>query len=207
VGQPSEPRFLVLHGLRLKGFAEPEAIGAAVGLDAGTVESHLPSLRDDDLVLRREGRLTGWALTTAGRKEQEHLAAKELADTGTAPAVRVAYEEFLGINGDLLAVCTDWQLRGGAINDHTDEAHDAEVVARLGTVHDAVGPILASLRATLARFAPYEPRLHHAIAQVRAGDREFFTKPIIDSFHTVWFELHEDLLTSLGLERSQEAPH
>jgi hypothetical protein len=207
VGQPSEPRFLVLHGLRLKGFAEPEAVGAAVGLDAGTVDSHLPSLRDDELVLRREGRLTGWALTPAGRKEQEHLAAKELADTGAGPAVRAAYEEFLGINGDLLAVCTDWQLRGGAINDHTDEVHDAAVVQRLGTVHDAVQPILASLRTALARFAPYEPRLRHAIDQVRAGDRDFFTKPIIDSFHTVWFELHEDLLTSLGLERSQEAHH
>ena len=43
-----------------------------------------------------------------------------------------------------------------------------------------------------------------AMARVAAGEHDFFTKPIIDSFHTVWFELHEDLLTSLGLERSQE---
>jgi hypothetical protein len=26
----------------------------------------------------------------------------------------------------------------------------------------------------------------------------------VPSFHTVWFELHEDLLATLGLERSDE---
>jgi hypothetical protein len=27
---------------------------------------------------------------------------------------------------------------------------------------------------------------------------------MIDSYHTVWFELHEDLLSTLGIERSKE---
>jgi hypothetical protein len=27
---------------------------------------------------------------------------------------------------------------------------------------------------------------------------------VVDSYHTVWFELHEDLLCTLGLERSSE---
>ena len=27
---------------------------------------------------------------------------------------------------------------------------------------------------------------------------------MIDSYHTVWFELHEDLLATLGLERAAE---
>jgi hypothetical protein len=27
---------------------------------------------------------------------------------------------------------------------------------------------------------------------------------MIDSYHTVWFELHEDLLATLGRQRSQE---
>ena len=33
---------------------------------------------------------------------------------------------------------------------------------------------------------------------------EWFTKPVIDSYHTVWFELHEDLLATLGIERASE---
>ncbi len=38
------------------------------------------------------------------------------------------------------------------------------------------------------------------------GERDWFTKPTIDSYHSVWFELHEDLLATLGLERAKEAP-
>ena len=30
------------------------------------------------------------------------------------------------------------------------------------------------------------------------------TKPVIESYHTVWFELHEDLLVTLGLDRAAE---
>ena len=39
-----------------------------------------------------------------------------------------------------------------------------------------------------------------------AGDGDWFTKPTIDSYHTVWFELHENLLSTLGIERGHEEP-
>ena len=66
-------------------------------------------------------------------------------------------------------------------------------------------PILADLRSHLARFAGYSQRLRGALERVTEGERDWFTKPTIDSYHTVWFELHEDLLATLGLERSKEA--
>jgi hypothetical protein len=204
VGHPSDPRFLVLHGLRLKGFAEPEGVAAAVGLETAQVEAIVPELLEQGLVLRRDGRLSGWSLTREGRGEQQALAAKELADLGVEPEVRSGYERFLTLNGGLLALCTDWQVRGAGINDHTDAAYDAAVIDRLVAVEAGVQPILADLTATLDRFAAYGPRLAGSVERVRAGELDYFTKPIIDSFHTVWFELHEDLLTSLGLERSQE---
>jgi len=39
---------------------------------------------------------------------------------------------------------------------------------------------------------------------VQGGDGEWFTKPTVDSYHTVWFELHENLLATLGIERGAE---
>ena len=39
---------------------------------------------------------------------------------------------------------------------------------------------------------------------VEQGDTDWFTKPLIDSYHTVWFELHEDLLATLAIERARE---
>ena len=201
----SEPRFLVLHGLRLKGFGEPPAIGTAVGLDAATVQEHLAKLQVEDLVLRRDGRLAGWALTPAGRVEQQLLAAADAAAAGATGVVRDAYERLLTINAALLGVCTDWQVRGEAPNDHTDAAYDAAVLDRLEEIHERVVPILTDLSAALPRHSPYAPRFAAAIARLRRGELEWFTKPLIDSFHTIWFELHEDLLSTLGIERSQES--
>ena len=44
-----------------------------------------------------------------------------------------------------------------------------------------------------------------ALGKVQGGDHDWFTKPMIASYHTVWFELHEDLLATLGIERSSES--
>jgi DNA-binding MarR family transcriptional regulator len=204
VAHVSEPRFLTLLGTRLRGFAEPPAIASAVGLDIATVTEQLAKLAADELVVHRDGRLVGWSLTADGRAEQQRLAAADADAAGATDAVRGAYARFLAVNGELLGVCTDWQLRGGVPNDHRDPAHDTAVLARLRAVHDAVTPILADLAGALPRFAVYVPRLAAALERVDAGEVEYVTKPLIDSFHTVWFELHEDLLATLGIERSQE---
>lgn len=200
----SDVRFLVIHGVRLKGFGEPPAIGAAVGLSESDVSGQLTALQTDGFVLRRDGRLTGWALTKEGRVEQQRLAAAELDATGTRDAVRDGYERFLALNAGMLGLCTDWQLRGDAPNDHGDPAYDADVIDRLRATDAGLAPILVDLAAALDRYGSYRPRFQNALAQLDAGALEYFTKPIIDSYHTIWFELHEDLLSSLGIERSQE---
>jgi hypothetical protein len=64
--------------------------------------------------------------------------------------------------------------------------------------------VCGDLADALDRFAHYGPRLGHAIDRVEAGEVEYATKPMIDSYHTVWFELHEDLLSTLGKERASE---
>ncbi len=47
--------------------------------------------------------------------------------------------------------------------------------------------------------------LSAALARVRTGDSQWFTSPAVESYHTVWFELHEDLLQTLGINRSDES--
>ena len=207
MGHASETRFLVLHGLRLKGFGEAPAVAAAVGLDDATVDDHLAKLQAEELVLRRDGRLSGWTLTPSGRGEQQRLAGDELDATATRATVHDGYQRFLALNAHLLGICTAWQLQGEALYDHSDLAYDAEVVARLTAHDEGLRPILADLTAALDRYAGYQPRFDDALRRLAGGDRDYFTKPIIDSYHTVWFELHEDLLSSLGLERSQEEGH
>ena len=207
---PSDHRTLVLHGLRLKGFAAAPAVTEAAGLDEAETTSELDRLVAEGLATHREGRLSGYALTPAGREEHARLLAAELERTGRRDDVHAAYRRFLGINQDLLAICTAWQLREvdgqSVVNDHSDPAHDASVVEQLDDLHAKVVPICADLAVALDRFAGYGPRLAHALDRVHAGEHDWFTKPMIPSYHPVWFELHEDLLATLGIERSSEVP-
>lgn len=202
----SDPRFLVLHGLRLKGFAEAAPVAEASGLSLDAVEGVLRDLAGDELVQYRSGRVSGWSLTPAGRAAHGPLLAAELEAVGARSVVESAYGRFKELNGELLAVCTAWQLRevdGAPVpNDHSDAVYDKGVVERLGAVDDAVQPVTADLGRTLERFGRYPDRLTSALRRVQDGDTDWFTKPLVDSYHTVWFELHEDLLATLGIERS-----
>jgi hypothetical protein len=208
---PSDPTTLAMHGLRLKGFAEAEAVADAVGIDEGDAKSRLDQLVADGLATYRDGRISGFSLTPAGRAEHADRLAAELDAAGQRERVTAAYRDFLVLNPDLLAVCTAWQLREvdgeSSVNDHTDGAYDAGVVEQLASLHAKAEPICDRLAGALDRFAPYGPRLGHALRKVRAGDPDWFTKPMIPSYHTIWFEMHEDLLATLGIERGMEAAH
>ena len=208
MSHPSTTQFLVLHGVRLKGFAEPGALASLWAVDENEVTAELKGLSEAGLVQHREGRVSGWSLTPEGRAAHARMAAEEVDQTDGRLVIKEAYERFLDINPDLLGACTAWQLRtiDGAqvVNDHKEPAYDAAVVESLAAVHDRVRPLLEMLGEELSRFAGYAARLGHALQRVQAGDTEWFTKPLIDSYHTVWFELHEDLLSTLGLQRAAE---
>ena len=108
---PSDPRTLVMHGLRLKGFGEAAAIGEAVGVAEADAKPVLDELVVEGLATYRDGRLSGFSLTKAGREHHAELLAAELDGAGGRPAVEDGYRRFLELNSDLLSICTAWQLR------------------------------------------------------------------------------------------------
>jgi hypothetical protein len=204
----SEPDLLVLLGLRLHGFAEADDLAGRLEIELDEVVKRLDVFERDGLVRHRPGAMGGWTLTASGRAEGVRRAAAELDASGARPVVEDAYRSLLEQNLALLQVCTDWQLRGGpgesTPNDHRDEAYDAGVIARLVEIDAEIQPVSRRLAEALERFGGYGERLAHAVEQVQAGEKDWFTKPIIDSYHTVWFELHENLLATLGIERGKE---
>ncbi len=200
---------LVLHGLRLSAFATSESVAVRWDLDDGEVRLLLESARSDGWVTHREGRVGGWMLTAKGRAHAEDLVAAELDATGGRREAELVYESFMPLNVAFLSICTDWQLRvvdgERAINDHTDADHDGAVIDRLEAVHPEVVTLVTTMSGRLDRFGGYDGRFEHALGRVRANDVDWLTKPVIDSYHTVWFELHEDLLATLGRSRSASA--
>jgi hypothetical protein len=204
----SAPRLLVLHGLRLKGHASAAALVESAAIPTAEVESWLAQLAADGLVVHRDVP-EGWSLTPAGRAEHARLVGREIDALGVRPAIEGAYGRFRALNGAVLEACSRWQVRevaGVAVrNDHRDPDYDARVVGDLAELHDRAEPLCDDLADVLERYRPYRDQLSRAVAKVEAGERDWFTKPRLASYHTVWFELHEDLLTTLGLDRTAEA--
>ncbi|MEV0810164.1 transcriptional regulator [Micromonospora sp. NPDC050200] len=195
---------VVLHVLRCIGFAELSRLADAVGRPAAEVESHLIDLAVAGLVTRTSGEFGGWGLTEAGRVENARRITGEVDATGARDAVAAAYEKFMVLNPELLDLCSAWQLRtvDGVVtpNDHSDRAYDARVLDRFADLDQRAEAVCADLSAALPRFRRYRIRLAAALDRAQAGALE----QLVDSttsYHTVWFQLHEDLLATLGIPR------
>ena len=209
MAHPSDVRFLILHGLKLKGFAEGEALSICTGAKVETVTKTLNALQAEGLILHRDGRISGFALTAPGRVAHGELLAADVLASGQQALLHGNYESFLPLNAELLSVCTAWQvvdINNNVLNDHTDLTYDAGVIGRLESINQRVKPTTCALGEALSRFASYQPRFDASLVRVKAGEREYFAKPILDSYHTVWMELHEDLLKSLNIDRASETP-
>ncbi|PBC67377.1 hypothetical protein BX265_7969 [Streptomyces sp. TLI_235] len=200
----TSPDLLVLHTLRCTGFAELARVAAAAGLPEADAESELIDLAVAGLVTRISGAFGGWGPTEAGREADAERIAAELASAGIRPAVEQAYERFLVLNPELLDLCTAWQTRpvdgAMALNDHADSAYDTLVLARLTDLDRRAAEVCAELSAALERFGRYRHRLADALARAQTGELAAVTETT-DSYHAVWFQLHEDLLTTLGIPR------
>ena len=124
------------------------------------------------------------------------------------PEATAAYERFERINRELLRLFTDWQMMpaGGERipNDHSDPDYDRDIVDRLGALHERALKPLERFAGLDARLGEYIRRLEHAYDKVLAGEHDWVSGARIDSYHTVWFELHEDLLRMLGREREEQ---
>ena len=201
----SAPDLVVLHNLRCAGHASTDRLRALVSPEiVGDVEDLLLTLATRGLVTHTAGPFGGWGLTDDGRQADAEQIAVELDRAEARPDVEAAYRDFLELNQDVLEICAAWQLRStdGATspNDHTDRVYDGNVLARLATTDARAQPICARLTSRLRRFSHYGTRLATALERAKRGEQGLVTDSL-DSYHTVWFQLHEDLLATLGLTR------
>ncbi|QLL09815.1 MarR family transcriptional regulator [Mycobacterium vicinigordonae] len=190
----------VLQAIRLKGRVNPADIAATVGEDPTAVAEAVKAGVDAGMLIESKT----IRLSPEGRTRLTELLAAERENTDTA-VITAAYDEFRGVNADFKQLVSDWQLKDGEPNAHDDADYDSAVLVRLGDVHARVTPIVAAITAELPRLATYSDKLAAALAKVRAGETTWLTRPIIDSYHTVWFELHEELILAAGLTRESEA--
>ncbi len=194
----------VMHGLAVKKHAKVDEVAKLVDKDPATVSDVLSRSEKEGRVIEVGGKYT---LSPLGRIALDSEYSREYDALRQNRDFIEAYEAFEKINTQLKALITDWQTMevGGerVANDHSNKDHDMEVIDRLGDLHEKADRILARLEAELPRIAYYRDGLLSALERAEDGDIEWVSDAKIPSYHTLWFELHEDLLRLLGRIREE----
>jgi pyruvate,orthophosphate dikinase len=193
----------LLRLVSLKGRASADILADALSVSPDVAMTSYAPLCERGLCAKTGG---GLRLTPAGRDQLAVMLADERVHVDAAAVVAV-YEDFCVFNAELKQIMTAWQVKhDGMPNDHSDADYDRVALQRLADLHDRVGPLMQRLAQLSPRLADYGARLGRAAARIVAGDHSYVAKIIADSYHTVWFELHEELISLAGLTRTSEGP-
>ena len=189
----------VVRALAIKGAASPEQLAESLDASLDVVQASVEELKSSGAVEVAAGQLR---LSATGKLDAADLFAIDRADVGRADEL---LDEFHAFDGRMKQIVTAWQVRDVAgeqvLNDHTDAGYDAAVMEDLAALHDDTVAWLEPL-AAMRRFAVYRSRLGRSLELCRGGDQRFVASPRVDSFHSVWFELHEDLIRLAGKKRA-----
>lgn len=195
---------LVLHGLAIKKYAQPEAIASLLDLPVDKVARIIT----DGVARGRVQEVAGkFTVASTARVSLQANHGRFFGALRSSESFQEAYHAFEKVNVDLKALITDWQTLkiGGKIvpNDHSDEAYDEQILKRLAKLHRQAERILDAMAAELPRMRVYRAKLEEALANAEDGRIEWVSDAKIESYHTMWFELHEDLLCMMGQQRTE----
>jgi hypothetical protein len=186
----------LLHALRIKGRATVEELLVVLDADAAAIEAQLRRANEEGLAIERKtGRRPGWMLSAAGRDRHAELR-QNAVDPVALQRLAGEYRGFLRHNDRVKGACTRWQ---------TADDHDArfELLEELHDVQERVAVVLGGAGEVFPRFGRYSVRLATALESAQEDPR-YVVSPVVDSYHTVWFECHEDFLVTLGRSRHEE---
>ena len=195
----TDARHRILHGLAVLRLADTPRLTRRTGLTLDEVSAQLETLAATGRVAAVAAQ---WTLTPLARLALQSDYSRVYADVRDDGDFVAANTRFETSNRDLKILITDWQTIavGGTriANDHHDRDYDARVVDRLGGLHDRAEPVLAALSAGVPRLGYYRRGLNEALDRVEGGDTAWVSDATIESYHTLWFELHEELIRILG---------
>ena len=197
--QPSS----VMRALAVKGAVLPEQLAEAVQADPAVVGSLVDQLVTEHMAEKAAGQIR---LTAQGKLAAAELFSADRLAVGDERAAGLL-DEFHVLDGRMKALVTAWQVRDVAgeqvLNDHSDAAYDTQTMADLAALHADTAAWLIPLAASQRPYSVYLARLGRALELARAGDQRYVASPRVDSYHSVWFELHEDLIRLSGKKRAE----
>lgn len=185
-------RSQILHRLAMKGLAEEDELAAEFEVPNSRVESELEKLGANGSV-ENEG---FWYVTDSG-EERLNRSLRERFTAEQIEEIQREFEDFEDLDVEFKELASEWQRRDR-------DTPEEELVDQLGELHRRLESFFERFGTEIrTEYQIYLHDLASALDELQAGDEEYFTGSEVDSYHTVWFRLHDDLLRTLGIERDE----
>lgn len=195
---------LALHGLAIKKHGDAAEVAKFMNADVGAIAESLEAAVATGRAAKAGGK---YMLTIPAQVALKSEYSRVYADQRASAAMNSAYDAFEIVNTELKQLITDWQtmeLSGERTpNDHSNKDYDDKIIDRLSSLHERFEPLIQRMSASLPRLGVYPKRLLTALEKAEDGAIEWVSDAKIDSYHTIWFEMHEDLLRILGRVRHE----
>ena len=195
----------VVRALAIKGYVTADMLAPALGVSEDDARDLLDRLVADGIAKESGGM---FSLTDDGKA----LGAEMLRPTarpGVPTDAAAALDGFLSLDGRMKTIVTAWQMKEvdgeQVLNDHGDADYDAggprraggAARRRIGLARAAASRACRVCRPTPSGSMPPQRLPPRATAM-------YIASPRVDSYHGVWFELHEDLIRLAGKTREEE---
>lgn len=201
----SDSYLSTLHCLTVKQLSDVEGLVVILDQDPDDVKTALEQAVSEGNAMAARGK---YMITPAGRKTLDDAYPEWFARERSDAEIASVMESFeSGVNKQVLSLTTAWQTVEVAgerqPNDHSDSAYDAKIIDKLGAVLDRTSTVLAPLIAAQPSVDRFLSRIADALTRAEDGELDYVSSVRIDSFHTVWFQMHEHILRITGRERDE----
>ncbi|MEM2914308.1 MAG: hypothetical protein QXH91_02740 [Candidatus Bathyarchaeia archaeon] len=203
----SENEFMVLNYLDIyKSVTDISILQESIGLNSREIKLVLSGLEAKGYVTKAVSNGAYWEITPSGERVVSAHRQLMLNQVEQKAVVIKSCEDFEEVNVKFKQLVTMWQMKNidgvFVINDHMDPVYDAKILNDLFALHKDVVDVVERLAKFFPRYKRYIGRLDYAIEKLKIGEHDYLVRDP-KSYHSIWYELHEDILKLWGKERKE----
>lgn len=198
----SEEEFMVLDYMDIFKNVDEASLQEDTGLDPEKLSAILKKFSEKGYISKiMEGM---WQIESAGEEEAAKYRKKLLEESGRKEEILKYCQEFEEINKRFKELVTRWQMKeeDGVMvpNDHKDPDYDFKIIEELTRIHEETKNLINKISEIIPMYRRYISRFENALNQLMDGKLDYMDRAR-DSYHNIWFELHESLLKLSGMQR------
>lgn len=198
----TEEEFLVLDYLDIFKIAGEPVMREDLESHVTNLSSAIKSLMEKGLIEQFFGEQ--WKITLKGENVISEERKALLERSGQKDKFIHYCEEFEELNREFKELVFRWQMKdeGGVLvpNDHRDVEYDFAILEKMKTIHERNKSLINNIASIFPLYKRFISRFERAYERLMSGEFAYMDKAR-ESYHNIWFELHESLLKLSGMSR------